>query len=169
MVMNIGKEVAALKRMTVAELRGRYAEVTGEETRCRQKDYLVRRITWRLQANQEGDISERARKRAEELAMGADVRLTPPREKADPANGPTRTGTVLVSQDDRLPMPGAVITREYKGEAIEVRVLPDGFEYEGEFYRTLSAVAKKVTGTHWNGYHFFRLGKKGGGDGQQEE
>ena len=48
MGMNIGKEVAAMRRMTVAELRGKYAEVTGEETRCRHKDYLVRRIAWRL-------------------------------------------------------------------------------------------------------------------------
>ncbi|MDR1611892.1 MAG: DUF2924 domain-containing protein [Planctomycetota bacterium] len=169
MVVNMGKEVAALKRMTVAELRGRYAEVTGEETRCRHKDYLVRRIAWRLQANEEGDISERARKRAEELAYGTDVRITSPREKPVAKAGPTKVGSIQVSQDDRLPMPGAVIVREYKGETIEVHVLPDGFEYEGEVYRTLSAVAKKVTGTHWNGYHFFRLGKKGGGDDQPEE
>jgi hypothetical protein len=62
-------------------------------------------------------------------------------------------------------MPGAVITRQYKGDTIEVRVLPHGFEYLGEVYRTLSAVAKAVTGTHWNGYHFFRLGRKDA-DGQ---
>lgn len=50
--------------------------------------------------------------------------------------------------EGRLPMPGAVITRPYKGEDLEVRVLPDGFEYEGEVYKSLSAVAKKITGTH---------------------
>ena len=161
MITNIGKEVAALKRMTVAELRDRYAEVTGDATRCRHKDYLISRIAWRLQANEEGDLSERARKRAADLAQGTDVRLTPPREKTGPANGPTRTKIISVSQDGRLPMPGAVITREYKGETIEVRVLPDGFEYEGEIYRTLSSVAKAATGSHWNGYHFFKLGKKG--------
>ena len=60
MGMNVGKEVARLRRMTVAELRGEYAKVTGEETRCRHKDYLVRRIAWRLQANIEGGLSERA-------------------------------------------------------------------------------------------------------------
>ena len=58
-------------------------------------------------------------------------------------------------------MPGAVIIREYKGETIQVKVLPKGFEYEGEIYRTLTAVAKAVTGKHWNGYHFFQLGKNG--------
>ena len=165
--MNIGKEISALKRMTVTELRTKYAEVTGEETRCRHKDHLLRRIAWQLQANEEGGISERARRRAEELAKGADVRLTPPR-KPDPKDGLRRIGKIHLSQDDRLPMPGAVITREYKGEIFEVRVLPKGFEYEGEIYRTLSAVAKKITGTHWNGYHFFRLGKKRGGDGKKE-
>ena len=63
-------------------------------------------------------------------------------------------------------MPGAIITRRYKNQTIEVRVLPQGFEYEGEIYRTLSAVAKKVTGTHWNGFHFFKLGEKGCADGR---
>ena len=47
----------------------------------------------------------------------------------------------------------------FKGETVEVRVLPHGFEYEGDVYRTLSAVAKKVTGTHWNGPGFFGLRK----------
>jgi hypothetical protein len=88
---------------------------------------------------------------------------------ASPPNGHTKVAAIQLSQDGRLPMPGAVIARRYKGQDIEVRVLPDGFEFEGEVYRTLSAVAKKVTGTHWNGYHFFRLGTKGNGNGRQED
>ena len=166
--MNIGKEVAAMHRMTVIELRGKYAEVFGEQTRCRHKDYLVRRIAWRLQANVEGGLSERARKRAMELAANSDVRMTARRQRAAAPTGPTKVAVIHVSQDGRLPMPGAVITREYKGQTIEVRVLPDGFDYEGEIYRTLSAVAKKVTGTHWNGYHFFRFGRKGNSNGRKE-
>jgi hypothetical protein len=66
-------------------------------------------------------------------------------------------------------MPGTIITRHYKGEVVEVRVLPRGFEHEGEVYRSLSAVAEKVTGTHWNGYHFFRIGERGSGDARQED
>ena len=159
MEQNIGKEVARLRRMTVAQLRERYAEVFGEQTRSRHKDYLVRRIVWRLQANAEGDLSERARRRAMELAADSDVRLTAPKNKAAPAPGQTKVATLHISQDDRLPMPGAVLTRRYKGRTIEVRVLPDGFEFEGEIYKSLSAVARVVTGTHWNGYHFFQLGK----------
>jgi hypothetical protein len=166
MGLNVGKELAALNRLSVAELRTRYAEVTGEPTRCRHKQYLVRRIIWHMQARVEGGLSERARRRARELAAGSDVRLTAPRGK--PADGPAKVSAIRISHDDRLPMPGAVIARPYKGETILVRVLPHGFDYEGEVYRSLSAVAKVVTGTHWNGYHFFNLGRKGGnGNGQE--
>jgi hypothetical protein len=87
MTRNIGKEVAAMQRMTVAELRGKYAEVFGEETRSRHKKHLLRRIAWRLQANEEGDLSERARHRARELAADPDVRMTPPPPKAETACG----------------------------------------------------------------------------------
>ena len=160
MNLNIGKEIAAMKAMTVPALRNRYAEVFGEGTTSRHKEFLIRRIGWRLQANEEGGLSERARKRAAELAAHADVRLTAPKVKA--VNAPERTtiGRIHISHDSRLPMPGATIAREYKGRMIEVHVLPTGFDFEGEVYRTLSAIAKKVTGTHWNGFHFFGLTQK---------
>ena len=168
MALNIGKEIRALKRMTVADLRRRYAEVFGESTTSRHKQFLIRRIVWRLQANQEGGLSERARRRAMELAADSDVRLTAPRTKPSLPGGVARVGAIQITQDHRLPMPGAIITRRYKGETIEVRVLPHGFEYDGEVYRTLSAVARKVTGAHWNGYHFFKLGRKGHAYGRNE-
>ena len=60
-------------------------------------------------------------------------------------------------------MPGAVITREYKGREVRVTVLEEGFEHEGTVHRSLSAVAKAVTGAHWNGFHFFGLVTPGGG------
>jgi len=167
MGLNIGREIAALRRMTVPELRQKHAETFGESTRSRHKEFLIRRIVWRLQANEEGGLSERARERARELAADSDVRLTAPRTKAS-SEGPTKVGHIAISQDDRLPMPGAVITRSYKGQTIEVRVLPRGFEYQGEIYRTLTAVARQVTGTHWNGYHFFKLGKGGLAGGRKE-
>ena len=163
MALNIGRELAALKRLTVRELRARYAEVFGEATTSRHKDFLIRRILWRLQANEEGGLSDRARERARELAADSDVRLTAPRAPAA-TPGPERIAEIQVAPDDRLPMPGAVLTRRYKGRSVEVRVLPHGFEYEGEVYRSLTAVAKKVTGTHWNGYHFFRIAQKGNGE-----
>ena len=169
MTLNISKELAALQRMTVVDLRRKYAEVFGENTSSRHKQFLIRRIVWRMQANQEGDLSARARQRAKELAADSDVRLTAPKASAASVGGTAQVATLQLSQDDRLPMPGAIITRPYKGQMIEVRVLPHGFEHEGEVYRTLSAVARKVTGTHWNGYHFFRLRRKGRIDGSRQD
>lgn len=163
MHLNVGKEVAALKRMTVKELREKYAEAFGEETNANNKAWLVKRIAWRLQALAEGDLSERARQRAAELANDADLRLSPP--KAKPASAEpqrTKTASLRFKLDDRLPLPGTIITREYKGEKLQVKVLPHGFEFEGEVYKSLSAVAKAITGQHCNGYYFFRLGKEEG-------
>ncbi len=157
--MNVAKEVATLQRMTVRELRSRYAEVFGEETRAGNKAWLVKRIAWRLQSLAEGGISERARRRAAELANDADVRLSPPKAKpAVPApTARTKTTPLAIKGDDRLPPPGTIITRQYKGHVLQVRVLAEGFEFEGEVYKSLSAVAKAITGQHCNGYHFFRL------------
>jgi len=57
------------------------------------------------------------------------------------------------------PPVGTVLRRDYKGRLLQVTVLSDGFEYEGQLYKSLSAVTKAITGAHWNGYHFFGLSK----------
>lgn len=90
MKLNLAKELAALEQMTVGQLQLRYAEVFGETVRSRHKQYLIRRIAWRLQANTEGGLSERALRRAEELADVADVRVTPPRGRHGAGLRPTR-------------------------------------------------------------------------------
>jgi len=59
--------------------------------------------------------------------------------------------------DRRVPSPGRFIERPYKGKTLRVKVVADGFEYEGDGYKSLSAVAKKITGQHMNGFLFFRL------------
>jgi DUF2924 family protein len=59
--------------------------------------------------------------------------------------------------DPRLPSVGTAITRQYKGRSIRVLVQAEGFEYEGQHYKTLTAVAEHITGSHINGYRFFRL------------
>lgn len=157
--MNLEEELAALQEMTTDELRDRYAEVFGVEPRSRHKAYLIRKIAWRIQANAEGDLSERARRRAAELAVDAEVRTTPPRGQAVTPK-PRTPKKADVSNDPRLPSPGTAITRKYKGRTLEVRVQRDGFEYEGERYKTLSAVAKAITGSHCNGFRFFNLAEK---------
>ncbi len=145
---HIQKQVDALAEMTVAELREKYAEVFGEPTRSRHKRFLQKRITWGLQAREEGGLSERAKRRAAELARDTDLRLLAPR---------TEVHEFKPKRDRRLPMPGTVITRVYKGEEIAVTVLDEGFEFRGDVYKSLSAVAKAATGSHWNGFHFFKL------------
>jgi hypothetical protein len=163
MSLNIAKKVAALKRLPATQLRAKYTEVFGEPARSGNKVWLVKRIAWRLQALAEGDLSERARQRAAELANDADLRLTPPKLRA--ADIPTeRTTTKILpfKVDARLPPPGTILTRKYKGELVQVQVLTHGFAFQGEVYPSLSAVAKAITGSHCNGYLFFRLGQPGG-------
>lgn len=159
MALNIARELGVLQRLTVKQLRERYAEVFGEATRANNRDWLVKRIAWRLQAQAEGDLSERARQRAAELANDADLRVTVPKESPIAA----RTQILpLPANDDRLPPMGTIISRDYKGDTIRVTILADGFEYDGAVFKTLSAVAKAVTGSHCNGYLFFKLGQYGG-------
>ncbi len=71
--------------------------------------------------------------------------------------GRTATHRVRFAGDPRLPAPGTTLTRVYKGRTVKVRVLPEGFEWEGRRYRSLSAVAKAITGSHCSGYTFFEL------------
>ena len=162
-MLNVVKEVSAMERMTVDQLRAKYAEVFGERTNGRHKEWLIKRIAWRMQANAEGDLSERARRRAMELANDADLRMTPPRQPKPAPDADERTSTVAtkIAAGTDL-MPGTVVKREYKGRTIRVTVLDDGFECEGERYKSLTAVVKAITGKHWNGFHFFGLRQQGG-------
>src|SRR5882724_9341204 len=151
---NIQVTIAALERMTVPQLQAKYLEVFGEPSRSGNRDFLIKRIGWRIQSQAEGSLSERAKRRAEELARDADIRTTVPRSRELDQGGVQRTSTGP-SAHDRLPIPGTVLTRKYRGQQVEVKVLANGFEHEGQTYRSLSAVAKVVTGSHWNGLLFF--------------
>jgi hypothetical protein len=160
MELNILHEVAALQRLTIGQLRQRFAEVFAEATPASNRTWLVKRIAWRLQALAEGDLSERARQRATELACDTNLRLNPPRSKSipvtpEPDNVPT-TISVPAPLDQRLPPTGTILTRPYKGQQLHVQVLKEGFAYAGTVFPSLSAVAKAITGSHCNGYHFFR-------------
>jgi hypothetical protein len=164
MTVNFQRELALLERMSVKELKTKYAEVFGDETRTGNRVWLVRRIAWRIQANTMGGLSERALKRATELSNESDLRTMPPKLRGDMVKdsvGPPTTVTqaVVFSEDNRVPLPGTVLSRQYKGRTIHVRVLQKGFEFEGEVYRSLSAVAKAISGTHCNGFRFFQLEK----------
>ena len=140
-----------LRHKTVAELKVRYLEVFGDSSRSNHKQFLVRRIAWRLQALAEGDLSERAHERALSLARDADLRLRAPRGSSGMATTAGR------DRDARLPKPGTILRRAFRDQNITVHVLETGFQYEGVVYRSLSSVARHVSGTQWNGFAFFQL------------
>jgi hypothetical protein len=154
--VNIVNEVAALQRLSVGQLRQRFAELFGEATAASNRTWLLKRIAWRLQALAEGDLSQRARQRAAELARDADLRLNPPPSKATTTTPPPEPVGIPAPVDQRLPPPGTILTRPYKGQLVQVQVLTEGFAYAGRVYASLSAVAKAVTGSHTNGFLFFR-------------
>ena len=156
MELNIVNEVAALERLSVGQLRQRFAELFGETTKASNRTWLVKRIMWRMQALAEGDLSERARRRAAELARDADLRLNPPQNKANTTAPPPQDVPIPAPVDPRLAPPGTILTRPYKGQLVQVQVLTDGFAYAGRVYASLSAVAKAITGSHTNGFLFFR-------------
>ena len=116
-MLNVGQKVSELRRMTVGELRREYAEVFGEQTRSYHKEFLVRRIAWRIQANAEGGLPDRARQRALEIATDADLRTRAPggvelvMVAAPAPSGRVVTKRVEAPADARLPMPGCSARR----------------------------------------------------------
>ena len=159
---NVKQQIALLDRMTVGQLQKRYAEVFDEPARSGNRQWLLRRVAWRIQAIAEGDLAtraiERCREHAHELARDADLRLRPPDAPvARDQNGTVVTGKITVRRDERIPPPGTVLRRVFKGHDYHVTVLPEGFEFDGVVYRSLSAVAHAITGSHWNGMYFFGL------------
>jgi len=152
----LDEQLAQLRRLNTSELRTQYEELFGESTTSHHRLWLVRRIAWRLQALAEGDLSQRARERAQELANDADLRISPPKHQAAVISGIDAP----VRRDPRLPMPGTILTRPYKGTMLQVKVLADAFQYEGKTYKSLSAVVKAITGSHANGFLFFGLIKE---------
>ena len=143
------RKLAELDRMSCKELTELWEELFEKPTRSRNMPYLRKRLAWKIQEQAEGGLSDRAKEKAAELAKIP----TPPTKRA------AKAGTESKARDPRLPEPGAVLSREHKGAVHEVTVLDGGFEYAGQRFRSLSAVAKRITGTTWNGLSFFGLNK----------
>ncbi len=153
MSSSVLRQISALRTMTVNELLAKWQELNGETTAVRNKDYLFKRLAWRIQELAYGGLSEKAKERLEELAPDS---LGEARKQGlHDDRKPTVPRSPI--RDLRLPSPGTVLTRQYKGQEIRVTTLDGGFEWEGRAYRSLSAVAKAVTGAKWNGRLFFGL------------
>lgn len=164
---NTARELAELGKMSVGELAEKYREVFGEPTRTRNKEYLRKRVAWRIQERAEGGLSPRALERIERLAPEAPVRWQQPVMRKDGA-GEQPVPMSKPARDPRVPLAGTVLRRLHDGVEHEVTVLEDGFEYRGERHRSLSKIARLITGTPWNGFLFF-FGRTRGTRGGAEE
>lgn len=155
------QEIEDLRKLKTRELKLRYRELFGEESPSWNQQHLFRRIAWRLQARAAGDLTERARARAAQLAEDVDVRLRAPRHFwKELSRSPEQAAGASRTRDPRLPPPGTVLTRSYQGQSVAVTVLEEGFAYNNQNYGSLSAIAHRITGTRWNGFLFFGLNKK---------
>jgi DUF2924 family protein len=133
--------VAALRTTPTPELKAQWREFIGSEPPPFNRKYIESRLAYRIQ----------------ELAVGGLTRDTVERlramgERLDGGNVALRRARV----DDR-PVAGTRLVREWQGVEHCVTVLPDGFEWQGRPYKSLSAVARAITGTRWNGWTFFGL------------
>jgi hypothetical protein len=148
-------QITALRNQPLEAMKAKYMEVFGGESPCpNNRIALGRRIAWRLQEIEHGGLSTKVQSRINELIEKYDpVNNKALRPEATPEEKRSRKAT---KRDHRLPIPGAVITKVYKGRTLEVKVLDTGFEFEGKFYKTLSGIATAITGVQWNGYLFFK-------------
>jgi hypothetical protein len=156
----IRAQIDGLRSLNGPQLRRKHLELFGDSTGKSSREQTLRRIAWRLQARAEGGLSERARDRARELVREAEFRVLPPHSFAVPPATVAPAGSATPERscrDRRLPVPGSTLAREFNGQQIVVEVLPEGFEYAGRVFRSLSAIAREATGAAWNGYVFFGL------------
>ncbi len=151
------RRIHVLRQMSVADLRTEWLRTYGEPARSRNRDYLWKRLAWRVQERAYGGVSDRARARIEQLIPDGLTRVRTPdlgSVVADPA-------PVKRRRDPRLPVPGTVITKTYKGRELCVVVRVDGLELDGTMYPSATALAKTVTGSKSiNGWLFLGIAKR---------
>lgn len=140
--VTLADQVAALARLTTAELAAEYERLAGRKARYRSVPWLRKRIAHQLQVAAFGGLSRAASAAID--AMAADIALPP---------APRQTGAQAAAEL----RPGTVLHRDFKGQRITVEVTADGFVWDGNRYGSLSAVAHAVTGSRWNGKLFFNL------------
>jgi hypothetical protein len=157
---SIASRVIALTKMTLPELRQKWLEIFGEPTTQRHRQYLIKRLAWRLQEQHFGGLSEEAQVRLTELQQ--EFKSTPPETwfRGARHNRPaTETAPIRRKpvRDAKSPKPGSTLTRAYRGEQITVTVVEGGFQYDNRVFKSLSAIATAVTGAHCSGPAFFNL------------
>ncbi len=143
------REIEALEQLSLSQLLEKHQALYSQPPASRQRRHLIRQIARGLQVAAEGGLSTRARCRAAALVDPADLSVATATKRETRGR---RAGTRR-----RAPLPGTVLVRAYQGRTLQVNVLEDGFEYDGQTFRSLTAVTRAITGAHWNGYHFFGL------------
>ena len=133
--------VAALKKMPTAELKQQWQQLFETQAPPYNRRFLESRLAYRIQELAYGGLKPETVKRLEALG-----------EQFDGGNITVRR----IRADDK-PMVGTRLIREYQGVEHTVTVLKDGYEWQGRPYQSLSAIARAITGTRWNGWVFFGL------------
>ncbi len=149
--MNIPDLINRLPHLATAELAAEYERLHGKKPRYRSPAWLRKRVGYKLQEAAYGGLSGPARAELERLA--ADIRLP---DVATRGHVRGEAGK-KAEESKNQPHPGTVLQREWRDQQIRVEVLPDGFEWNGNRYGSLSAVARAITGARWNGRLFFGL------------
>jgi hypothetical protein len=147
----IAKQIRELQNLAPAQLADRYAELFGKQPRVRNASFLRRQVAWKLQEREFGGLSDRATTRLNELIKQIDLPLAAPAPRPRPRIAQTRPNA---------PSIGTTLVKQWHDMEIRVEVREGGFEWHGTLYTSLSAVARAVTGTNWNGRLFFGLTKR---------
>ncbi len=140
--------LAALKAMSVKELKAEWQTLFDAPAPNNSRTFLENRLAYRIQELTYGGPDKQTRRLLDLLADEVEGTLTRKAQIADPRN----------------PVVGTKLIREWDGVAHTVSVLKDGFEWDGKRYKSLSAVARSITGTRWNGYRFFGLRERKRGE-----
>lgn len=159
MAASIIEQLAELRKLDLKELREKYQAVFGKRTQSRNRKQLFSQIARKIQADRAGQKGDGPIKPTLEAKFTPKRKAKAGGKKKKPAA--KKTTRAIGQRDSRLPKVGATITREWHGKKYLVRVLDRGFEYEGQPYRSLSGLAKKITSQIINGYLFFGLLDKG--------
>ena len=154
-------QIAALRRLCASELQAEWLRLYGEPAPNRNTQFLFRRLAWRIQELQNGGLSDRARQRLDELAPEGFTPARPSIVAAPAANPASPAERTCSRRDPRLPSPGSVISKVYKGRELRVVIREDGLELDGQMYASATALAKAVTGSKSiNGRLFLGVAKR---------
>jgi Protein of unknown function (DUF2924) len=144
------KQITGLPKLSHAELKALWREYFGVEPPAYRRGFLVRGLAHRLQELIYGGLKPAYQVRLDAMIAGTEK-----------PNGTGRPGR-RARQDVHL-LEGTKLLREWRGVTHEVTVIEGGYEHQGKRYRSLSAVARSITGTQWSGPLFFGLRKSGSG------